>query len=98
MEPEALVARWLNAAAAPAIVWNDHTFGYRELASAVEQQRRALRECGVAPGSVVTLEADVSPAAIAVLFALWLERMIVLPLVPAHLADENRGSLLFCDW
>jgi len=99
MTVEALVARWQKDPAAPAVVWNDRTILYSELASEVERQRRSLQNHGVVPGALAALQADFSPTAIAVLFALWLERAIVLLL--SHEAAERydqQHALPACEW
>jgi long-chain acyl-CoA synthetase len=82
MTADDLVVRWRTCPDADAVVWNNRTVSYRELEFEVERQRRALRDRGIRAGATVVLEADFSPIAIALLFALWLERAIVLPLVP----------------
>ena len=79
MTPDALAARWQAYPAADALVWRNRTVSYGELASGIERQRERLRRNGITPGGLVSLEADFSPAAIAVLFALWLDRTLVLP-------------------
>ena len=99
MTPEALVARWRNDSSADALVWRDRTLSYCDLTSSVERQRHMLQRQRIAPGALVVLEADFSPTAIAMLFALWLEQAIVFPLMP-EVADHEgrRGVLPRGDW
>lgn len=78
MTPDELVERWRAWPDAEALVWRERTLSYSELASEVASQRTALRDRGIKPGTIVALDADFGPTAIGLLFALWLERAIVL--------------------
>lgn len=69
-------------AASDAIVWRDDVSSYGALAEAVARRRDELAAAAVAPGTVVSLEADFSPASIALLLALVERRCIVVPLTP----------------
>lgn len=61
-----------------AIVWRDRVFSYGWILNAVEDSRNQLRE--VKPGAVVSLEADFSPNAIALMLALIERNCIVVPI------------------
>ena len=52
-----------------AIIWRDRTFSYAWLSGCVEQHRLDLSKQQPAEGSVVSLEADFSPTAIALMLA-----------------------------
>jgi long-chain acyl-CoA synthetase len=95
MTADDLVARWRAWPDADAVIWQDRRVCYGELESDVERHRRTLRDQGIVPGATVVLEADFSPAAIAVLFALWLERAVVLPLIPEVAERDAPG---FGEW
>src|SRR2546427_6921633 len=66
-----------------AVVWLDQTSSYAWLADAVETWTRFLRDRRLAPGTVVSLEADFSPTAIALLLALVNHGAIIVPLTPS---------------
>src|SRR5256712_12480952 len=66
-----------------AVVWRDQTSSYAWLADAVEAWTRFLRDRAVAPGTVVSLEADFSPTSIALLLALVNQSSIIVPLTPS---------------
>jgi len=63
-----------------AIVWRDQPFSYGWLLDATAEWRDRLAAHAVAPGAVVSLEADFSPNAIALLLALIAHRCVVVPL------------------
>jgi long-chain acyl-CoA synthetase len=75
---------------ADAIVWRDQTFNYADLLARIAAAREALA-ARVAPGDVVLLDADFSPAAIAMLIALMAHRAIVVP-IAAHVANLDRDA------
>lgn len=64
----------------PALVWRDRAFTYAWLLDAVARWRQRLMVEHVRPGSVVSLEADFSPNAIALLLALIEHGGIIVPL------------------
>jgi acyl-coenzyme A synthetase/AMP-(fatty) acid ligase len=66
-----------------AIVWRDQRFSYRWLHETTAEWMDRLTAHAVAPGSVVSLEADFSPNAIALLLALIAHRCVVVPLTTA---------------
>ncbi len=61
---------------ADALVWRDRAYSYGWLQERVAQ----LRQVGVRPGTVVALEADFSPNAVALFLALLDERCVLVPL------------------
>ncbi|HEA65403.1 MAG TPA: long-chain fatty acid--CoA ligase [Desulfobacterales bacterium] len=65
---------------ADAMVWQDQTFSYAWLLDAVQRWQERLKEEAIAPGSVVSVEADLSPHTVALLLALIEHRSIVVPL------------------
>ncbi len=65
---------------ADALVWQDTSFSYRWLWSAVDESVAALDELGIQPGDVVSLEADFSPKSVAMLLALVCKDTIIVPL------------------
>lgn len=66
-----LIAKFEAAAAEPAFVWQERAVTYRALLDALEAARGQLREAGVGAGDVVLLSATFSPAAVAMLLALF---------------------------
>jgi long-chain acyl-CoA synthetase len=69
--------------AADALVWRDRTFSYGDLCDAIDRASEQLEANGIRPGAVVSLEADFSPAAIAMLLALIAHECIIVPMTPA---------------
>jgi len=63
-----------------AVVWQDEPFSYAWLLVAVGRWTDFLRNRALAPGTVVSLEADFSPTSIALLLALVLRRLKTLAL------------------
>jgi len=63
-----------------AIIWRDQPYSYGWLASRVAEWQRALSEQNVVAGSVVILEADFSPNAVALFLALIEHGCILVPL------------------
>lgn len=63
-----------------AIIWWDRAFDYAWMAQAVRRWSDFLARQQIAPGSVVSLEADFSPNAVALLLALIERSSIVVPL------------------
>jgi long-chain acyl-CoA synthetase len=66
-----------------AIVWRDRVFSYAWMFEAVRHWREQLRERAIEPGAVVSLEADFSPHAIALMLALVEQGCIIVPLTAA---------------
>lgn len=74
---------------AEALVWQDRSFTYGVLADRVVEMERVLDDAGVPAGSVVSLEADFSPDAVALLLAVVQRRCVVVPLSSAVAAGER---------
>jgi len=66
-----------------AVVWLDQASSYAWLVDAVGRWTEFLRDRAVAPGTVLSLEADFSPTSIALLLALVEHRAIIVPLTPS---------------
>jgi len=66
-----------------AVVWLDQASSYAWLVDAVGRWTEFLRDRAVAPGTVVSLEADFSPTSIALLLALVEHGAIIVPLTPS---------------
>lgn len=66
-----------------AIVWQDITYNYRWLLDRINYWRGAIRDSGVTRSTVVILEADFSPNAIALFLALIESACILVPLTSA---------------
>jgi acyl-coenzyme A synthetase/AMP-(fatty) acid ligase len=77
---------------APALVWRDDTYTFRWLLAEIERSKKALEQGAVALGATVSLEADFSPRAIALLLALIEHRAIIVPLTSSveHKKPEFR--------
>ena len=63
-----------------AIVWRDQTFSYGWLTEAIDRWTERLDKEGVKPGAVVSLEADYSPNAVALMLALVGRGCVIVPL------------------
>lgn len=63
-----------------AIIWRNMVFSYSWMLAAVQRWRSVLRDNRIAPGSVVSLEGDFSPNAVALVLALVEHRCIIVPL------------------
>ena len=61
-----------------ALVWNDKAWSYGWLATAIEEAEKLLVE--VEPGSVVALEGDFQPNAVAMFLALLRHSCVIVPL------------------
>ena len=85
-----LLARFAEAADAPAIVRHDEITTYRRLLERTAEFAAELEERGVARGSVVALESDYSPDACACLLALIGRQNVVVPLTSDTRADRDR--------
>ena len=73
---------WKSSSDGDAIVWRDRVYDYRTLLRLFEDWKQRLPEFGVKPGSAVVLDADFSPNAVALFFALIDQRCILVPLSP----------------
>ncbi|GAB4257811.1 MAG: fatty acid--CoA ligase family protein [Deferrisomatales bacterium] len=72
-----------------AVVWHDDEFTYGWLLDGLDRWAARLEQEGVAPGSVVALEADFSPNAVALFLALTERRCVVVPLTQAAGASRE---------
>jgi long-chain acyl-CoA synthetase len=63
-----------------AIIWKDQVYSYHWLHERVQFWQEQIREKEIAPGTVVILEADFSPNAVALFLALVEARSILVPL------------------
>ena len=80
MHAQFLLDRFRERQSFDAIIWRGQTTSYRELLSEIEKATTLLETSHVKPGSVVSLEADFTPTAIALLFSLIQRKCIVVPL------------------
>ena len=80
MHVDFLIERFRRASEAPAIVWRDTVTHYDWLAAELERLNTTLGERGVPRGAVVSIEADFSPRAVALLLALIERGAIIVPL------------------
>jgi acyl-CoA synthetase (AMP-forming)/AMP-acid ligase II len=76
-----------------AVLWRDEESSYAALRTAVGDGLRLLEREGVPRGAVVSLEADFSPRAIALLFALVEHRCIAVPLLAAGPGHDGLRAL-----
>lgn len=74
---------------AEAIVWRNRSVTYGGLVDRVASARTFLTEHGLTAGSIVLLDADFSPNAVAILLACMQQRHIVVP-VAAHVQNLDR--------
>lgn len=82
-----------------AIVWRDRTFPYEWLLATFKDWQKSIARHGVEPGTVVSLEADFSPNAAALLLALVDRGCIVVPLtssVEQHKPEFRRVAEVEC--
>lgn len=75
-----LLERFRASDSKDVVVWRDRAFSYGWLLEAVERWSERLREEKLPEGAVVSLEADFSPNAIAVMLALIEHRCVIVPL------------------
>jgi acyl-coenzyme A synthetase/AMP-(fatty) acid ligase len=80
MHIDFLLQRFREAGTAPAIVWHERVVTYAWLLEEIERMRALLAERNVAKGAVVSLEADFSPRAVALLLALIDHDATIVPL------------------
>ena len=67
-----------------AIVWRETTYSYRWLLGRISHWRNFINGNSVTPGTVIILEADFSPNAVALFLSLIESACIVVPLAPAN--------------
>lgn len=75
---------------AEAIIWRERGYSYQYLLDQFERCRAALAEAGITAGAVVALEADFSPAAVAMFLALVEQGCILVPLTSAVAATREK--------
>lgn len=75
-----LLERFEGSRDEDALIWSQRAFSYGWLADTTRQWLRTLDEMAVPPGAVVSLEADFSPNAVALLLALVEHNCIVVPI------------------
>lgn len=83
-----LLERMSAAAEADAIVWRDATHRYTSLREQVVRATARLAELELPEGAAVLLDADFSPAAIAMLIAAIQQRLVVVP-IAAQLSTDR---------
>jgi long-chain acyl-CoA synthetase len=89
-------AAWPDA---DALVWRDQTYDYRFLSERFTVAARRLDHAGVPPGAVVSLEADFSPNAVALLLAVIARGCVVVPLSSAVAGDrDNFRGIAEVEW
>ncbi len=83
-----LIERFRGRPDDEALVWRGSSTSYRELAEGTREAVGAIDTAGVRSGSVVSVEADFSPNAVALLLALIQRRCVVVPLSSAVAGDR----------
>lgn len=84
---------------AEALVWRDRSYSYGFLTERMDELGRTLDEAAVPPGAVVSLEADFSPNAVALLLAVVRRRCVVVPLSGAVAGDrETFRAIAEVEW
>jgi acyl-CoA synthetase (AMP-forming)/AMP-acid ligase II len=71
-----------------ALVWRDRCCSYEELSGLIEHWSARLPELQITPSDVVSLEADFSPTAVALMLALIESRCILVPLTESVRAQH----------
>jgi acyl-coenzyme A synthetase/AMP-(fatty) acid ligase len=84
--------RFAAAGDRTALVWENQEFSYQSLLEALDRSRRRLAEEGVRSTDVVSLTADFSPNAVAMLLALAEQRCTIVPLT--HSSSPKRAEFL----
>jgi acyl-coenzyme A synthetase/AMP-(fatty) acid ligase len=77
-----------------AFVWADRAYSYAWLAEAVGKWQERLRQGGVAPGQVVSVHGDYSPALSALLLALAANGNIIVPIASASAEKQSHFTAL----
>ncbi len=89
-----LEERFKANADADAMVWRDQVYKYGWLAERLNNWRERLAAEDVGPGQVVMLEADFSPASVALLLALFDRGCILVPLTSAVGAKRDEFTAI----
>src|SRR5437879_5828652 len=76
-------------AGAQAVIWRDQSFSYSELLARTDHWRSYLQKNDVTSGTVVAIDADFSPNAIALMLALIESGCIVVPLTASVAAKKS---------
>jgi len=84
-----LIQRFKEHADRPAIVWHDRVVTYGSLSTAVARWSSDLSTHNVKPGTVVALNADFSPTAVALMIALIRHACIVVPMTSSVSAKRE---------
>lgn len=77
---------------APAIIWRGETFTYSWLVERIAAWGREFESAGILPGMVISVEAEYSPNACALFYALMDNGNIIVPM--AGLADTTKDEYL----
>ncbi len=80
MHIDFLRERFKEAQEKDALIWRNRPYTYAYLLEQIDEWQKALEENAVAPGSVVAVEADFSPRAIALMLALIDRSCLFVPL------------------
>ena len=80
---------WKSNPDGDAIVWRDRVYDYATLLRLFEEWKQRLPTLGAKPGSVVVLDADFSPNAVALFFALIGQRCVLVPLSTTISRDKR---------
>ena len=75
---------------AEAVVWRDQAYTYGWLLNRIDYWRERIAAEGLGPGAVVILEADFSPNAVALFFALMDHGCILVPLIESPEAKRAK--------
>ena len=73
-----------------ALVWCDRVFSYQYLLDSVGKASEELRQVGIVPGSIVSLEADFSPVSVAMMLALIQNDCIIVPLTDSVRSKKEK--------
>jgi acyl-coenzyme A synthetase/AMP-(fatty) acid ligase len=94
-----LFDRFAEHATAEAVVWQGRSIRYDELLERTRRAQRFLEDQGVEPGEAVVLEADYSPASVALLLGTIENRNIIVPIAAHVTADrEKYGEIAEARW
>jgi len=80
---------WRSNQSSDAVIWHDRAYDYSTLLNLFNDWKERLPELGATPGSVVVLDAEFSPQAIALFFALVDQQCIIVPLAQASRKNRN---------
>ncbi|MEQ8228969.1 MAG: fatty acid--CoA ligase family protein [Rhodospirillales bacterium] len=80
---ETVIQRMRAQGSQPAVFWRNAWLSYHDLFQAIEDWRKRLRERDIGHGSVIGLYGDYSPGTIALVYALMLERAVIVPFTRA---------------